>query len=35
MDADFKNQHFTPGEVDQWFQGNDKYQVYGKFYPDD
>jgi len=34
MDPAFKGQHLTPGEIDQWFQGNEKYLVYGKFYPE-
>jgi hypothetical protein len=34
IDPDFKGQHLTPVGVDQWFSGNDKYLVYGKFNPD-
>jgi len=30
MDLDFKGQHLTPGEVDQWFSGNERYLVYRK-----
>jgi hypothetical protein len=35
LDPDFQGNHLTPGEVDEWFAKNEKYMVYGKFYPED